>query len=278
MKIKIINSVLESKVCKEAIVLSAIFVTTFSITLGYIGIINNGLDRFHAQALADNVSGLKTGLSAEDIQELPQPVGEFGNVRQSYQSAETGRKKLPEITASDFTISDQEQDVNSQAASDSDADLLSSSSGLLPVADEASLSLPSVPTTRTATVNSGNSASRAALNQTSLVSYNAASALGNEASSNAIESNLAPQQARQTQQTASVEIAVSTDPSSPNVDSFSDATELAAETNNQTKPTLNVLEQKTFYDDPVVCPPLTNFREEWREGAAAIQRQYGCVL
>lgn len=44
------------------------------------------------------------------------------------------------------------------------------------------------------------------------------------------------------------------------------------------EPTLNVLEFKSYYDDPIVCPPLTQFREEWREGAAAIQRQNGCVL
>ena len=47
---------------------------------------------------------------------------------------------------------------------------------------------------------------------------------------------------------------------------------------SRNEPTLNVLETKTYYDDPIVCPPLTQFREEWREGAAAIQRQYGCLL
>lgn len=46
---------------------------------------------------------------------------------------------------------------------------------------------------------------------------------------------------------------------------------------SQDSSSLNRIEFEPIYNNPVECPPLSSFREEWRAGAEGIQRRRGCV-
>lgn len=274
MNIKNLKLGLANKVHKEVIILCVMFFVTFSMSLSYMGIGNQGFNDFDASdVIVSTHTGKSTELSAKaSLNRMHKTSGLHISASDVGHDLKVNRQLA---ASSHFDKNSEEHGNEGQSMSESNVDSMASLT---------KTSNPEVENSALTTQNSVESSPQAK----STTGNSAASVFGQ--SSGAAINNQQPSTANQANNPVNLQVSQVQNSSPTLTNSAVESTpdslqpqniannDVAANTSNQSKPTLNILEQETFYDDPVVCPPLTNFPEDWREGAAAIQRQYGCVL
>lgn len=277
MKLKNITSTIERKLLREAIILSVLFVTTFTAVISY-----KSLNQINTIANFESTIAVQSNINANSgvaLQSRPDGAGKA----QSNKNLEHSKSPLIVSQEEITEVDNASKNSNDEPVENNLAGINSSKNSVSSFPIENSGTQASAPYKSESNVDSRSSSkgygSGASLSQSVQSSSPELLMPTRQARAIALENQRIPNSTIADSNPSNSSVALQSDTGTASAAVVNDANQLtSSNSTNRPPPTLNRLEPRTFYDDPVVCPPLTNFPEDWREGAVALQRQAGCIL